>query len=288
LNNSYKLLDTTTEVRDYSADLNARGIKEIALDIEGEFNLHRYGEHLCLVQIFDGRNAVVIDPLWIDIQSLREVLENPQIQKIMFDCASDRTLLFRQHGIQPEGIVDLAPAVELLEYPKRGLDQVLHIALGKDLKPKKKFQRYNWMRRPLEDEALAYAVNDVMYLFELKAALMGELESRHLLEDYFSKNEEVRSRPIPAQGVPGVFKKNRFRKLPARSRALFKELFEKRESYARDLDVPPNSVVSNEDLFRLASEHMKAGDIRFRRGIPEDLAREIQGDFEKISGPREF
>jgi len=291
LTKKYTLLDRDQDLRAYVDSLSGAEKQEIALDIEGEFNLHRYGEHLCLVQIFDGDRAVVIDPLKTDIQPLRELLENERIEKIMFDCASDRTLLFRQYGIMTRGIVDLAPAVEVLGYEKRGLDQVLYRALGKELQPKKKFQRYNWMKRPLDEDAVAYAVGDVTHLFDLKAALMKALGEKGLVEEYGLKNEEARSRPISAEAVPGIFKKNRFKKLPAASKDLFRKLFDTRDGYARKLDQPPNNVVSNEDLFRIATSRKATRELRFHRRIPGNVCRDIGRDFENIlesrrSGPK--
>ncbi|MDL0089752.1 hypothetical protein [Campylobacter gastrosuis] len=37
--------------------------KDLAVDFECEYNRHKYGEFLCLVQIFDGKNCYVIDAL---------------------------------------------------------------------------------------------------------------------------------------------------------------------------------------------------------------------------------
>jgi ribonuclease D len=33
--------------------MEQQGINTIAMDFEGEINLHIYGEHLCLIQVFD-------------------------------------------------------------------------------------------------------------------------------------------------------------------------------------------------------------------------------------------
>ena len=38
------------------------GLERIAVDFEGEFNLHIYGEHLCLIQVYDGKGYYIIDP----------------------------------------------------------------------------------------------------------------------------------------------------------------------------------------------------------------------------------
>ena len=38
----------------------------LAVDFEGEWNLHRYGLHLCLIQISDGEKTFIVDPLCLD------------------------------------------------------------------------------------------------------------------------------------------------------------------------------------------------------------------------------
>ncbi len=275
-------LNSDESVREYLGTLEKRKVTTIALDIEGEFNLHHYGEHLCLVQIFDGSESVIIDPLTVDMKLVKQLLENPDIGKIMYDCTSDRTLLFRQYGIELKAVLDLVPAVELLEFEKKGLNAVLHACLGMEQKPKKKFQRYNWMKRPIEKEALVYAIEDVNYLFELRNALMDGLEEKGLTDEYRARNEEIQNRSIPLEGVPGVYKKNRFRHMPEFSRDIFRRLFEKRDGYARSLDLPPNSVVSNEELFRLSAFQMQPSRISFNSRVPKKMAGDIRREFEEI------
>ena len=50
----YVMIDSDSSLKTQLDFWQAHGITSIAMDFEGEFNLHIYGEHLCLVQIFDG------------------------------------------------------------------------------------------------------------------------------------------------------------------------------------------------------------------------------------------
>ena len=168
----YRFLNQDKQVRDYLTSLKERGVEVTAVDLEGEFNLHHYGEHLCLVQIFDGRDSVIIDPQTVRISLIKEFFEDSSLKKIFYDCSGDRTLLYRKYGISLNAVIDLLPAVELLELEKKGLGKVLTTVLGLEEKNKKKFQRYNWMKRPIREDALVYAIEDVKYLYELKERLM--------------------------------------------------------------------------------------------------------------------
>ena len=56
----YIYLDSDEKIEKALVPLSQK--KRIAVDFEGEFNLHIYGEHLCLIQIFDGCDFYLIDP----------------------------------------------------------------------------------------------------------------------------------------------------------------------------------------------------------------------------------
>jgi ribonuclease D len=280
--NQYLYLDNDKALKEYIESLKDRNIERISVDLEGEFNLHCYGEHLCLVQIFDGRDYALIDPFKVRISLIRDLMENPSVSKIMYDCSGDRTLLYRKYGIAILSIEDLLPAAELLDLEKRNLGFVLTHFLGVQPKAKKKFQQYNWMNRPIHPEALEYALDDVKYLFDLKTALLKEVEAADLLEEYKTKNIEAQTREISLTPIPGVYRKNRFKKMPSWSQSLFKELFELREGYAEELNMPPNSVVSNENIFGLSQALLTPGEIRFSGRVPRSTSAKLVTELKSV------
>lgn len=278
----YRYIDTDKALKQYIQQLNEEKISTLAVDIEGEYNLHCYGEHLCLVQIYDQKDFVLIDPLKVDMNLVKALLEDPKILKIFYDCTGDRTLLYRKYSIDVKGIFDLMPAVELLEFPKRNLNYILHDVLNLDLKPKKKFQQYNWMKRPIQEEALVYAVEDVQFLFELKDKLSELLLSKNLMDEFKLKNTEVQTRNILKEGIPGAFKKPRFRKMSRDKQETFKALFHRREETAKNLNWPANSVVSNDNLFRLVQNDLALNNLRFSPRIKRDTKEGILKDFSAL------
>jgi ribonuclease D len=272
---AYTLLDTDAKVTSYMNSLRERNIRTIGIDTEGEFNLHRYGEHLCLIQVYDNSEFVLIDPVGLQSGTLRSFFES-KILKIMYDASGDRTLVFRRYGINIATILDLLPAVELLELERKDLGSVTRAILNIDEKPKANYQRYNWTRRPIEEAALGYAIDDVRYLFELKDELISRVYKAGFIDDYIRRNIEVQTRVISSDPVPGVMRKGRFRNLSSSAKKFFTAAFGIRDGFARDLDLPPNSVVSNEDLFRLASKQMTVADLRFSGRIRRELGDKIR------------
>lgn len=282
----YHYLDTDIKLQNYLDSLSTREIKRISVDLEGEFNLHCYGEHLCLVQIFDGEEYALIDPLKVKMDLIRDFFENSDLIKIMYDCSGDRTLLFRQYGITINNIEDLLPAAELLDLEKRNLGFVLTHFLSVDPISKKKFQQYNWMRRPIQPDSLEYALEDVKYLFDLQQELLKAVAALDLMDEYEAKNRLVQSREISLNPIPGVLRKNRFKKMPKDSRDLFKNLFASREKLAKRLNMPPNSVVSNENLFRLSQKEMELNHLHFHSRVSRQSREELLQDFSEMIASR--
>ena len=64
---------------------------EFAIDLEFDRNRYRYGFNMCLMQVYDGNDCYVIDPLSsnIDIQGIFPVIEDPEIQKVVFAFGED-------------------------------------------------------------------------------------------------------------------------------------------------------------------------------------------------------
>lgn len=66
------MIDSDDAIRDLLAVWERDGVQQVAMDFEGEFNLHCYGEHLCLIQIFDGAGFYLIDTLLADEGASRQ------------------------------------------------------------------------------------------------------------------------------------------------------------------------------------------------------------------------
>lgn len=241
----------------------------IAADIEAELNLHVYGERFCLLQLFDGTRAAVVDPMSVSMDRIKSFLESPRIPKIFYDAASDRTLLYKSHRILLRGTVDLKVAVELLEMKKQGLDSVLESILG--IEPpasKKRFQQYDWTKRPIRPEAIDYALRDVISLFRLRDELFARLAEAGLTGEFERENAR-RDEIVPdLNRKPGVLRSRRFERMSKGRQREFARLYEIRERYAERLDMPPNSVLSNNDLFSVAAGKLQLDDVRPNRRVP--------------------
>jgi ribonuclease D len=175
------ILSTAAAVKGYLENLRLRRVEALALDLEADQGSYRYRYSISIFQCFDGINQVVIDVLALgsSLDTLRELLEAPDIVKIMFSSKND--LFITQNvldcGIAP--IRDIAAAQKIL-----GLKVNLSDRLGIDKTAKDKFQRANWLIRPISRELLQYAAGDVAILLEMEAELRALMTDKYLADRY--------------------------------------------------------------------------------------------------------
>jgi ribonuclease D len=88
--NDHIYIDTDQDFRAFRTRLKERGVWEVALDSEGEFNLHVYGERFCLLQLTDGREDVAVDPFTVSGNLLKELLEDRDLLKVTISSTPRR------------------------------------------------------------------------------------------------------------------------------------------------------------------------------------------------------
>jgi len=226
---------------------------EISLDTEGESFLHRYGMHLCLIQLFDGERCYIIDPIKIkNISYLQPVFEG-NITKVIYHANNDLILLDYLYNWHMKNIFDISIAAEVLRLKPLSLPTLLDNQLGVALVKSKSKQKANWNRRPLRNDLIEYAANDVKYLLLLKAKLMKHLANRNLLKEADRKNRELENVRYQLKIDPHLGIKNA-KGLSNDERIYLKSFYKARDCIAKELDYPPNNVVKNGDLIAISQK----------------------------------
>jgi ribonuclease D len=163
----------------------------------------------------------------------------------MFDATND--LLAFQHalGIRPAPLVDVAIAAQLLHL-KGGLGTLT--GKGQFASAKDKFQRANWMRRPLSPELLEYAVSDVEDLLPLADRLLADLPAKGLLFEFLKKNWERQNKPRSWDPFPNYVRIPGYQRMTPAQKRLARVLWYAREYYARHHDMSPENVATKPAL----------------------------------------
>jgi exonuclease 3'-5' domain-containing protein 1 len=153
----------------------------IALDCEG-VDLGRDGA-LCFVQLSARNQCFLFDVMGLDstsqaARSLKELLEDPTIVKIIHDCKADSDALFHILGIRLQGVHDTQAwdCVCLVtngdeKVPGKSLNVTLQawgfaVAESRDASVYQKNPAF-WAERPMSPQMLDWASGDVTCLFQL-------------------------------------------------------------------------------------------------------------------------
>ena len=279
---NYHMIISNKQLQAFHQQLAQRDTAVVALDIEAEFNLHVYGERLCLIQLYDGEQLAAVDPVRIDTACLKALFEDRGILKVMYDSLSDQSLLFKTIDARIHSIVDLKPAVDLLEYPKRDLGSALNLALGVAVEKKSRFQRYNWTTRPLAADAIEYALSDVAHLLALKDRLLGELTARGLIDGFLLKNLMLQNKAPDINRRPRLFRTGEFGALSPAAKTRFERIYEIRDGYARQVDLPPDMLLPKRQLFQIAAGRMEARQLEPNRRVPGHIREKLIVDIEAL------
>ncbi len=279
---NYTLINTGAGLQKYLDDLLEAKQIVIALDTEANNHRYAYGQQLCLIQIYDGTSSIIVDPYKIEDKTLRNLFENRDILKIMYDAPNDISLLVNSKNMTIKSILDLRPGVELLKYNKKDLHSVIYAELGIELKHKKKFQGYNWLRRPLSEEALEYAVNDVKYLPRLKDLILGKIYGRQLLDLFILRNIRIQNRDYFNDPKDNYQRVKGYNGLDGQYKPRFQQLHAVREKYAKLVNMPSAYIIPNILLLNIASSTQTLKDIAFPKRLKENLRSGMLRDLRQV------
>lgn len=243
------------EFNDFLNRLDQKNIKEIAVDIESEQNRHCYGTHICLIQIFDGDEVFLIDALAFKNKAIiGNFLEDEKYIKIMYAAANDLSVVRNSIGHKIFPIIDLQMAEFVLDNQHTGLGNIINKRLNIAINKSSKYQKANWMKRPLNDEMLNYAVDDVLYLFKLKDVLFNELNKNNLYDEFINRNIKIQNKDYLINQDKRYLKVKKINQLNRNEKLLFKEFYLLRDKIAKTLNKSPNNIITNEKLIFYAKE----------------------------------
>jgi ribonuclease D len=247
---NYRLITTQDDFFAAIADLKVTN--PLAVDMEMENNLHHYGLHLALIQAATPANAVYIfDPLQLhDLSPLGALLSDGRHELIMHGADFDRRACFQLYGWILNTIFDTQIAALFCSLKRTGLASILEELFG--IKVDKKFQKQDWMKRPLGKPALEYAAQDVGRLHSIRDLLAARLIEAHRLE--WVKEEFTRcgqTLGFDVQLAPHVRIKHSA-SLNPRQLAILKSLCAYRENVARELDMPPQFIIRDSLMIEIA------------------------------------
>lgn len=247
------------------------------LAIDTEFMRERtYYARLCLVQMATATDVCVIDALALGdrLQELAPVLADPSSVKVFHAGSQDIEVLLRATGVTPAPVFDTQVAATVAGFPTQvGYGQLVHDLLGITLDKADTFT--DWAKRPLSEEQLRYAEEDVRHLPRIYDSLRARLEREGrlawLAEDFERLADPATYTVDPREQYRRV---KRASSLDARSLAVLREVAAWRETEAQRRDIPKRWLLSDESLIEIARRRPKdAASLAAIRGVSDRLAK---------------
>ena len=181
MENDWIFVDTPKKIKRATDNFENTAI----LSIDTEYDSFRYfREILCLIQIHANETTYIFDPLGkLDLYFLGKFFHDQSIVKILHAADNDIRLLKRDYQFDFQNIFDTHRAALILGLHQLSLEKMINHFLNADLKKSKKMQRSRWDKRPLSDEQLLYAMQDVTFLPALYAEQLKQLRAKDLEEN---------------------------------------------------------------------------------------------------------
>jgi ribonuclease D len=254
----------------------ARGATCVALDTEFVWE-RTYYPRLGIVQaaLPDGE-CVLIDPLAIeDLSPLGGLLSDRSVVKVLHDAHQDLVILSRATSRPPVNVFDTRTAAGFAGMSCTvSLQKLVRDTLGVRLA--KTQTRTDWLRRPLSEQQVTYALDDVRYMIAVYEHLVDRAQQ---LDHETWLREEMRiyddaslyEERNPLEQFARVKGAGR---LSSRKLSVLRELAAWREREARSRDVPREHVAPDVALMALAQHAPGTPESLARLGdIPRSLAR---------------
>ncbi len=245
----YQLIDNDRSLADVCN--RASNHREIALDTEF-VRTRTLTPQLGLIQLYDGEQLVLIDPLAIkDFAPFVELMKNPNVTKVLHSCSEDIEAFLTFFGEVPAPVFDTQFAANILAMGAtvgyaRLIEELLNIQLDKGE------ARTDWLARPLSEKQLHYAANDVLYLlpaYKQLAARIDELDKRKWVVDEIGHLVAKKQAQLPSEWAYLQVKNNW--KLTQKQVYILKRLAAWRLDRAREKDMALNFVLKETALIEL-------------------------------------
>jgi ribonuclease D len=263
-----------------------REMGEVAFDTEfvSEFT---YRPELCLLQFATRKHCVAVDPFEVtDLGSWWRLMADNKTMVVVHGGREEVRFCLTHTQQRPAKLVDIQVA-EGLRSPSFPLGYTALVARALGQRTHGKETRTDWRRRPLTDQQIDYALEDVEHVLQIWDRQRKELASRTRLEwaeaEFNRMIDEIdveRTRENWRR-IPGI------QRLNPRELAVLREVFLWRERDSQERDKPARKTLRDDLLIEIArrqprtvNDLMATRDMNrsdYRRAAPDILESIARG-----------
>ncbi|TCL02386.1 ribonuclease D [Sodalis ligni] len=247
---NYRLITTDIDLQQI-CEL-ARRHERVALDTEF-VRTRTYYPQLGLIQLYDGQNLSLIDPLAIgQWQPFVDLLADREVVKILHACSEDLEVFLHAFSQLPTPMVDTQVLAAFNGRPLSCGFAAL-VAEYQQVVLDKSESRTDWLARPLSEKQCEYAAADVYWLLPMAARLIEETAeagwseaARHECVALCRRRQEIVDPELAYRDIGNAWQ------LRTRQLACLQKLASWRLRKARERDMAVNFVVREENLWQVA------------------------------------
>ena len=243
------LINTDIKLQNIIKDLKS----SCAIGLDTEFiRESTYYPILALLQLSDINHTYCIDILALeDKKPIIDLLKDKNIIKIIHSSKQDLEVLNHYYDCYPENIFDTQLADNFLN-PQISISYSNLVKRHFDVLLKEGSWRTDWLKRPISDDKLEYAGNDVKYLIDLYKILKNELISLKRY-DWFIEEQglELEKKNIVTDPDMAWKKINLPSKITETQLNHLKILSKWREEKAIKNDMPKRWIFSDSELIKI-------------------------------------
>lgn len=212
-----------------------------------------YYPKFCLLQLATPEWVACVDPIALpDLKKLFDAIYNPNVTKVFHSCRQDLEIFYQLTGKLPSPIFDTQIAAPLLGFnDSTGYGMLVSSFLNVNLN--KAHTRADWSSRPLSEDEIQYAADDVIYLcaiYQKMVKQLTELGRLDWLKEDFAALENVEQYEThPENAWLRVKGKN---KLTGKQLSIIQAIAKWREATAQKENRPKNWLLRDELLFDFA------------------------------------
>jgi len=252
MSDKIQFIDTQDALQAYAASIAS----ESWLALDTEFLRERtYRPELCLLQISNGTTAVCIDPLALDnIDAILDVIYKPDIIKVLHAASQDLEIFYWLRSEVPVNLFDTQVAAPLLGHQEQiGYGNLVAEVLSVNLS--KSHSRADWTRRPLPEQQVQYAADDVIYLAQMYPMMRDKLTELDRLQWLDPEWQSMTNSELYEKPADTIWKRLRgIDKLKGGRLAVAQQLARWREITARERNLPRNWLLKDDVLLDLAKQ----------------------------------
>lgn len=285
-------------MRDYPALIQDQSVFDTLIEdlhscpvvaVDTEFHCEkRYWPDLYLLQIAaEGIGPLAVDPLAVkDLSPLAGLFADEKVVKVLHSARNDLMILFHDiPDFSVKNLFDSQVAASFLGYGEQiSLVNLVQEVCG--VKARKKYSMSDWSARPLSDDQVDYALDDVRYLVRIHETLSSQLRKKGRMNWFLGEQESLVDPMTYRISMEKLFSKARSAgKLKKANFPLLWRLVNWREEEARGMNRPRHFVARDHLLCRLAL--LTPGDsaaIDRLRGMPGGFVEKYGEAILKVTG----